>query len=153
MDRSLSQDEDTNTRDAHKEHELPYPDSRSHEARDAEVRYVLSGEPTGWTAMAAKVREFDEEKVKDTKEDIDTLLVFVSSFVYNASILTPSSLHPSLHALFPSSLSLSSSLAHLGHHRRVCSQQFSLPSSSNPIKTFSQIQLPRCSRHPRKRSQ
>lgn len=88
MNRLLSRDEDTNDKNARKEHELPYPDSRSHEARDTEVRYVLSGEPTGWTAMAAKVREFDEEKVKDTKEDIDTLLVFVSSFVYNASILT-----------------------------------------------------------------
>ena len=44
---------------------------------DGDVRYVLSGQPTGWAAMAAKVREFDEEKIKDTKEDVDTLLVFV----------------------------------------------------------------------------
>lgn len=45
--------------------------------QNAGVRYVLAGQPTGWAAMAAKVREYDEEKVKDTKEDIDTLLVFV----------------------------------------------------------------------------
>lgn len=46
---------------------------------DSNVRYVLSGQPTGWTAMAAHMREYDEEKVKNTKEDIDTLLTFVSS--------------------------------------------------------------------------
>ena len=44
----------------------------------AEVRYVLSGQPTGWAAMAGVTREFDEEKIQDCKEDIDTLLVFVS---------------------------------------------------------------------------
>ena len=27
--------------------------------------------------MAKTVREYDEDKIKDTKEDIDTLLVFV----------------------------------------------------------------------------
>lgn len=43
------------------------------------TRYAPLGHPGGWCAVAAKVREFDEEKVKDTKEDIDTLLVFVSS--------------------------------------------------------------------------
>jgi hypothetical protein len=32
---------------------------------------------TGWTAMAKTVRGVDEDKVKDCKEDIDTLLVFV----------------------------------------------------------------------------
>lgn len=31
-----------------------------------------------WQTMAKTVREVDEEKVKDSKEDIDTLLVFVS---------------------------------------------------------------------------
>ncbi len=45
---------------------------------EPEVRYVLSGQATGWTAMAKEVRDFDEEKVQDCKEDIDTLLVFVS---------------------------------------------------------------------------
>ncbi|KAI0819042.1 hypothetical protein BC629DRAFT_1466084 [Irpex lacteus] len=42
----------------------------------SKVKYVLSGQPTGWAAMAKEVREFDEEKVKSCKEDIDTLLVF-----------------------------------------------------------------------------
>lgn len=44
---------------------------------DPDVRYVLSGQPTGWAAMAETVRAYDEEKVKDCKEDVDTLLVFV----------------------------------------------------------------------------
>ncbi|KAI0759633.1 hypothetical protein BC629DRAFT_1295321, partial [Irpex lacteus] len=34
----------------------------------------------GWTAMARSVRDFDEEKVRDCKEDIDTLLVFAGLF-------------------------------------------------------------------------
>ncbi len=41
------------------------------------IQVVLAGQPTGWTAMAHAVRNFDEEKVKDCKEDVDTLLVFV----------------------------------------------------------------------------
>lgn len=44
------------------------------------VRYVVAG-PTGWAAMAKTLREVDEDKVKDCKEDIDTLLVFVSRTV------------------------------------------------------------------------
>ena len=55
--------------------------------KDSEVKYVLSGQPTGWWAMSKDVREFDVEKVQSCKEDIDTLLVFVSrrqrSFVEN----------------------------------------------------------------------
>ena len=53
---------------------------------DAEVKYVLSGQPTGWWAAAKDVREFDVEKVTSCKEDIDTLLVFVSrtySFLFS----------------------------------------------------------------------
>ncbi len=46
---------------------------------EPEVRYVLSGQPTGWAAMGKEVREFDEEKIRNSKEDIDTLLVFVST--------------------------------------------------------------------------
>jgi hypothetical protein len=48
-------------------------------AETSQVKYVLSGQPTGFAAMADKMREYDEEKVKDVKEDIDTLLVFVCS--------------------------------------------------------------------------
>ena len=43
----------------------------------AEVQHILLGQPTGWAAMANAVREYDEERVKNCKEDIDTLLVFV----------------------------------------------------------------------------
>ena len=46
--------------------------------KEPEIKYVLSGQPTGWWAAAKDVREFDVEKVTSCKEDIDTLLVFVS---------------------------------------------------------------------------
>lgn len=32
---------------------------------------------TGWSAMTKTVRDIDEDKIRDCKEDIDTLLVFV----------------------------------------------------------------------------
>ena len=35
--------------------------------------------------MAKTVRDFDEEKIRDCKEDIDTLLVFVS-FIISADV-------------------------------------------------------------------
>ena len=41
------------------------------------VKYVLSGQPAGWAAMDKVVREYDEEKIEETKVDIDTLLVIV----------------------------------------------------------------------------
>ncbi|KAI0821282.1 hypothetical protein BC629DRAFT_442168 [Irpex lacteus] len=47
---------------------------------NANIRYVLSGQPTGWAAVAASVREYDEDRIKSTKEDIDTLLVFAGLF-------------------------------------------------------------------------
>ncbi|KAI0697980.1 hypothetical protein BC835DRAFT_1269621, partial [Cytidiella melzeri] len=34
----------------------------------------------GWSAMASVVREVDEQKIKDCKEDIDTILVFAGLF-------------------------------------------------------------------------
>ena len=37
------------------------------------------GQSTGWAAMSKDVREFDEEKVQSCKDDVDTLLVFVST--------------------------------------------------------------------------
>ena len=43
-----------------------------------EVRYVLSGQPTGLAALSQAVREYDLETIQGYKEDIDTLLVFVS---------------------------------------------------------------------------
>ena len=41
------------------------------------VKYVLSGQPTGWAAMDEVVQKYDEEKIEETKVDIDTLLVIV----------------------------------------------------------------------------
>ena len=37
----------------------------------------LVGQPTGWAAMAADMKDFDGEKVANVKDDIDSLLVFV----------------------------------------------------------------------------
>ncbi|KAI0689231.1 hypothetical protein BC835DRAFT_1283343, partial [Cytidiella melzeri] len=48
--------------------------------RTGDVKYVLSGQPTGWSAMAQVVRDFDQEKIEDYKDDIDTLLVFAGLF-------------------------------------------------------------------------
>ena len=52
--------------------------AQSNAPKEPEVKYVLSGQATGWWAAAKDVREFDVEKVTSCKEDIDTLLVFVS---------------------------------------------------------------------------
>ncbi len=62
------------------EQSLPSKEALPRTDSESGIRYVLSGQPTGWAAMASQVRDFDEEKVKDTKEDIDTLLVFVRGF-------------------------------------------------------------------------
>ena len=40
------------------------------------VEIVNSG--LRWQTIAKSVRELDEEKIKEAKEDVDTLLVFVS---------------------------------------------------------------------------
>lgn len=40
--------------------------------------FVLPGQAVGWAAVDKAVRDFDEQMVKDYKEDIDTLLTFVS---------------------------------------------------------------------------
>ena len=37
-----------------------------------------SGQPVGWAAVAQAVRDSDEQQAQDCKEDIDTLLTFVS---------------------------------------------------------------------------
>lgn len=40
---------------------------------------VSGNAESGWASVAKAIREVDEEKVRDYKEDIDTILVFVSS--------------------------------------------------------------------------
>jgi hypothetical protein len=74
---SAPQQED---RDVNSTATLISPESTPHSSPD--VRYILAGQPTGWAAMAQTVRAYDEDKVKDSKEDIDTLLVFVSNIAY-----------------------------------------------------------------------
>lgn len=58
-------------------HPLPDTCNDNHDTSEKITQLVLAGQATGWTAMAHAVRNFDEEKVKDCKEDVDTLLVFV----------------------------------------------------------------------------
>ena len=43
-------------------------------------RVRIEPERTGWARMHDLVREYDKNKVVDKKEDIDTLLVFVSLY-------------------------------------------------------------------------
>ncbi|KAI0790186.1 hypothetical protein BC629DRAFT_1699406 [Irpex lacteus] len=53
---------------------------KNRDMQEKNTQLVLAGLPTGWTAMANAVRNFDEEKVKECKEDVDTLLVFAGLF-------------------------------------------------------------------------
>ena len=64
-----------------------HPQHGGPESYQDNVRFVLSGQPTGWAAMAQFVKNFDEEKIKDCKEDVDTLLVFVS--VHKSLVIRP----------------------------------------------------------------
>ena len=43
------------------------------------MKYIEVQNTTGlrWQTIAKSVREIDEEKIKEAKDDIDTLLVFV----------------------------------------------------------------------------
>ncbi|KAI0693355.1 hypothetical protein BC835DRAFT_1229318, partial [Cytidiella melzeri] len=36
--------------------------------------------PTGWAAMAEDIRRYDEDKIKDCRDDIDTLMTFAGLF-------------------------------------------------------------------------
>jgi hypothetical protein len=38
---------------------------------------ALPNQLTGWAAMAERMRAYDEDKIKDVKEDIDSLFIFV----------------------------------------------------------------------------
>lgn len=60
---------------------------------ESEKAYVLAGQPVGWAGMAKDVREFDQEEVKQGKEDVDTLLVFVSTCAVTLFVRSVSNLH------------------------------------------------------------
>ncbi|CAL1716593.1 unnamed protein product [Somion occarium] len=47
---------------------------------DGVQRVQVEPERTGWARIADMVRKYDEDKIKDVKEDIDTLLVFAGLF-------------------------------------------------------------------------
>ena len=51
----------------------------SNNADDKVHRVRIEPERTGWARMYDLVREYDKSRITDNKEDIDTLLVFVSS--------------------------------------------------------------------------
>ncbi|PSR78468.1 hypothetical protein PHLCEN_2v7411 [Hermanssonia centrifuga] len=69
-------------------------DEGGHKDLERAVRKVLTdiakenshSNSQGWPEMAKTLRDVDEEKIRDTKEDIDTLLVFAGLF---AAVLTP----------------------------------------------------------------
>ncbi|PSS38149.1 hypothetical protein PHLCEN_2v9 [Hermanssonia centrifuga] len=44
------------------------------------TRFSAVGMPVGWAAIAKTVRDIDEDKIRNCKEDIDTLLVFAGLF-------------------------------------------------------------------------
>ena len=50
-------------------------------------RVRIEPERTGWARMYDLVREVDKTRIGDNKEDIDTLLVFVSLYITSFSIL------------------------------------------------------------------
>lgn len=51
-------------------------------------QYLTDLDRPWWFKTAREVRESDEAKVRDYKEDIDTLLVFVSYYALSTSSLT-----------------------------------------------------------------
>ena len=56
-------------------------------ADDKVQRVRIEPERTGWARMYDLVREVDKTRIVDNKEDIDTLLVFVSLYITSFSIL------------------------------------------------------------------
>ena len=51
-------------------------------------RVRIEPERTGWVRIYDLVHEFDKNRIVDTKEDIDTLLVFVSSVLLYTPLLS-----------------------------------------------------------------
>lgn len=49
------------------------------------MKYIEVQPSSSWLKMAKTVRDVDEDKVRDTKEDIDTLLVFVRRLPFHNS--------------------------------------------------------------------
>ena len=64
---------------------LPQVETSNVRQVQSHVRYVEVSDTTGlrWQRIARAVRDHDEEKVRESKEDVDTLLVFVSSGCYS----------------------------------------------------------------------
>ena len=58
------------------------PKDGSKEETNRSQRVRVEPERTGWARIYDLVRQVDKDRVADIKEDIDTLLVFVSSLLY-----------------------------------------------------------------------
>ena len=56
------------------------PKDGSKEETNRSQRVRVEPERTGWARLYDLVRQVDKDRVADVKEDIDTLLVFVSPF-------------------------------------------------------------------------
>ena len=55
---------------------------------DRVQRVRIEPERTGWARLYDLVRQVDKDRVADVKEDIDTLLVFVSSLLFHTNFET-----------------------------------------------------------------
>ena len=53
---------------------------------DRVQRVRIEPERTGWARLYDLVRQVDKDRVADVKEDIDTLLVFVSLPLYSSNL-------------------------------------------------------------------
>jgi hypothetical protein len=42
---------------------------------------AIAGQQSGWASMAQNIREYDEDMMKDVKDDIDNLFIFVRGLV------------------------------------------------------------------------
>ena len=48
---------------------------------DSVQRVQIESERTGWARLSDLLRKYDQDRIQDAKEDIDTLLVFVGLLI------------------------------------------------------------------------
>ena len=61
-------------------HGVGTTNSQNSSKEDRALRVRIEPERTGWARIYDLVRQVDKDRVADMKDDIDTLLVFVSLF-------------------------------------------------------------------------
>ena len=47
------------------------------------VQVQIEPDRKGWAQLVDMCRKYDEDRIRDAKEDIDTLLVFVSDLIWS----------------------------------------------------------------------